>query len=259
MIHRQVSKAAHIAIDGEVVISSEALLCLAECCEVSRGMIDSPHPVCIACRSTTFLDLTGISQGILPNGTASMGRDEENSTYQHIRKHCRRMRLHSLTRLHSQAALYVHPVVRGEVWDSAVTGDTTEGEHLQQRHQMEAELRNVFTMFIKVVVTPNLTGHSEHDNALFSSLRMIMHLTSRELDRFSGQLRQYIVDDKGVVLIAVFGLRGSTFSDLVANNALPACFAIQGALSVAGIETRIGGTFGKAYCGVVGASKHMFV
>ncbi|KAL3918405.1 MAG: hypothetical protein SGILL_004251, partial [Bacillariaceae sp.] len=219
----QVSKAAHIATDGEVLISPRGLSYLAERCEVPSGMMDCLHSVCIASRESTFIDLVGTPE-VTPR------RDEEYPTHQNIRRHCRRMSLSSLSRLHSQVALYVHPVVRGEVWDSAATGDATIGaQNIQQRHQMEAELRTVFTMFIKALVTPTLTNH-ERDNALFAKLRIIMHVTSRELDRFSGQLRQFIVDDKGVVLIAVFGLRGSTFSDLVANNALPASFAIQSGL-----------------------------
>ena len=249
----QVSKAAHIATDGEVLISPQALLYLSECCEISSGMRDCGQPVCIASRSSSFVNLDGRIDSIQPNSSSPKGHEDENATYRNIRRHCRRVRLASLSRLHSQAALYVHPVVRGEVWDaSAMHGDTSAGAHLRQRHQMEAELRNVFTMFVKAVVSPNVSGNPDHDAILFAKLRSIMHLTSRELDRFSGQLRQFIVDDKGVVLIAVFGLRGSTFSDLIANNCLPACFAIQSALTKVGVETRIGGTYGKAYCGVVG-------
>jgi class 3 adenylate cyclase len=46
---------------------------------------------------------------------------------------------------------------------------------------------------------------------------------------------------------------------MVAINALPACFAIQRALKTTGIDCRIGGTFGKAYCGVVGGlRRHEF-
>ncbi|KAL3914267.1 MAG: hypothetical protein SGILL_006171 [Bacillariaceae sp.] len=193
----QVSNAAHLATDGEVLISPEALMFLAECCEVSTGMRDCPQPVCIASRGSTFVDFAGSANTVLPDVSSPQMKDDEILAYRNIRRHCRRMRFASLSRLHSQAALYVHPVVRGEVWDSAVSGDMSAGAHLQQRHQMEAELRNVFTMFIKAVVSPNLTENPDHDEALFSKLRSIMHLTSRELDRFSGQLRQFIVDDKG--------------------------------------------------------------
>ncbi|KAG7361535.1 adenylate/guanylate cyclase [Nitzschia inconspicua] len=258
----QVSKAANMASNGEVVISTDALRQLAECCNVPNGMIDCLQPVCIASRSSVFIDLTHRQEQVMgdPTDISEVTVNEESAADQSLRRHCLRMQLKSLSRLHSQAALYVHPVVRRDVWGLyGHTMSTTGSEDIQQRYHIEAELRTIFTVFIKAMVTPELTGNSRTDNVLFSTLRTIMHLTCRELDRFSGQLRQYIVDDKGVVLIVVFGLRGSTFSDMVANNALPACFAIQKALSASGISTRIGGTLGKAYCGVVGAlRRHEF-
>lgn len=91
----------------------------------------------------------------------------------------------------------------------------------------------------------------------------------------------------GVVLIATFGLRGSTFPNMyvtvpcrqtcrdlspgavltvrvfvhrVENNCLPATFAIHRALKhELKVENRIGATFGKVYCGVVGGvRRHEF-
>lgn len=253
----QVSKAGHVATDGEVLISPEALKCLANFCEVPRGMIDAGQAVCIASRATTFIDIADSEETELISPPEN---NTEQPVYEKLRGHCRRLHSTSLSRLHLQAALYVHPVVRGDVWDSNLTTrGVGEKEDIQQTHHTEAELRKVFTMFVKAVIDPSITGDPIHDNSLFSTLRTIMHFTSRELDRFSGHLRQFIVDDKGVVLIAVFGLRGSTFSDMVAINALPACFAIQRALKTTGIDCKIGGTFGKAYCGVVGGlRRHEF-
>merc|ERR1712071_451176 len=81
----------------------------------------------------------------------------------------------------------------------------------------------------------------------------IFLVTLRELDRFKGHLRQFIVDDKGVVLIATFGLRGSTSQDMIANRALPATKVIHKALlNELNVENRIGATLGQVYCGVVG-------
>lgn len=248
-----------MASNGEVLISTEALCALSERCYVPIGMIDCRQPMCIASRNTIFLDLSRIHEDISDPGVLS-GVDPELDDDHNLRKHCRRLPLDSLSRLHSQVALYVHPVVRGEVWGSTANAVSSDGkEDILQRHHTEAELRTVYTIFVKAMVIPELCGDATTDDKLFSTLRNMMHLTCRELDRFSGQLRQFIVDDKGVVLIAVFGLRGSTFSDMVANNALPACFAIQKALSTSGVETRIGATMGKAYCGVVGAlRRHEF-
>jgi hypothetical protein len=215
-------------------------------------MMASPEPSRIASRGTTFLDLdprdsTVISK--LNTRNISAVPIQEN-----LRQYCGRLSLLSLSRLHLQAALYVHPVVRGDILSAADVsspGAQSDGA-MKQRHHMESELRSVYTMFIKAIIDPNLSGDPKIDNILFLTLRDIMQLTSRELDRYSGQIRQFIVDDKGVVLIAVFGLRGSTFPNLVANNALPASFAIHRVLQGRGIDCRIGASFGKVYCGVVG-------
>lgn len=215
-------------------------------------MLTSPEPTRIASRATMFLNLE-------PSKSTLISRLDSYKVsavpiQEHLRRYCRRLNRHSLSRLHRQAALYVHPVVRGDILSAAnVSSPVTRSDgQMKQRHCMEAELRSVYTMFIKAIVNPNLSGDAKIDNFLFMTLRDIMQLTSRELDRYSGQIRQFIVDDKGVVLIAVFGLRGSTFPNLVANNALPASFAIHRVLQGRGIDCRIGATFGKVYCGVVG-------
>jgi len=68
-----------------------------------------------------------------------------------------------------------------------------------------------------------------------------------------GHLRQFIRDDKGVVLIATFGLRGSTTPNMVAACALPATQLVHDRLrDNLGIECCIGATYGPVYCGVVG-------
>jgi hypothetical protein len=61
-------------------------------------------------------------------------------------------------------------------------------------------------------------------------------------------------------LIATFGLRGSTFPNMISNNGLPAVFAIHNALkSELKVENRVGATYGKVYCGVVGGlRRHEF-
>jgi len=54
-------------------------------------------------------------------------------------------------------------------------------------------------------------------------------------------------------MIATFGLRGSTFPNLVAERALPATALIHNALQMElGIDSKIGASFGDVYCGPVG-------
>jgi hypothetical protein len=115
-------------------------------------------------------------------------------------------------------------------------------------------------MFINVNIDPKISGVDAIDTVLFNKLQRVMQVTCRELHKFSGQLRQFIVDDKGVVLIGTFGLRGSTFANMVTNHALPATFAIHNALkNELHVDNKIGATCGKAYCGVVGGvHRHEF-
>lgn len=236
-----------------MLVSPEALLSLSTCCDVPDEMLAGSGPRRIASRGATFLNLSPRESTTIPKFSQ---RDDVGTVpvQENLRKHCRRLNRLSLSRLHMQTALYVHPVVRGDILSTVNISKPTilSDGAMKQGHHTEAELRNVYTMFVKAMVDPNLSGDPRIDRFLFMTLRDVMQLTSRELDRYSGQLRQFIVDDKGVVLIAVFGLRGSTFPNLVANNALPASFAIHKALQGRGIDCRIGATFGKVYCGVVG-------
>ena len=64
----------------------------------------------------------------------------------------------------------------------------------------------------------------------------------------------------GVVLIANFGLRGSTFPNMVAERAIPFTTTVQTLLKAElNTDCQIGATFGKAYCGVVGGvSRHEY-
>lgn len=80
---------------------------------------------------------------------------------------------------------------------------------------------------------------------------MILMLLCRypKIDHFSG-----------VVLIANFGLRGSTFPNMVAERAIPFTTTVQSLLRAElDTECQIGATFDKAYCGVVGGvSRHEY-
>eukprot|EP00980_Cylindrotheca_fusiformis_P021436 scaffold8301_cov184-Cylindrotheca_fusiformis.AAC.4 len=255
----QVSRAAHLASNGEVVASPEALVVLSNCCHIPEDMLNSLQPVHIASKSQTFFSLEPFDRELLklsPNRHAP-----DVSIYENIRKHCQHLDHAALSRLHLQMALYVHPVIRGDELERSKTiSYVSEVSEPESRHLAQAELRSVYTMFINALVPPVLIGDPKIDGILFKTLRNIMHVTSRELDRYSGQLRQFIVDDKGVVLIATFGLRGSTFTNLVVNNGLPATFSIHKALyEELGVENKIGATFGQVYCGVVGGvTRHEF-
>lgn len=67
-----------------------------------------------------------------------------------------------------------------------------------------------------------------------------------------GQMRQFIVDDKGTVCIGTFGLKGSVEADSAAM-ALETAKNIVIQLQGLGLTASIGITSGKAYCGLVGS------
>lgn len=249
----QVSLAADVAVCGEVYASPEAMLSLSYVCDMDDEQRICNQPVLIASRDERYIELDNVSEKTMTV-----------QPYESLRMHCSALNHTALARLHCQMALYVHPVIRGD--ELALSAAIQAGKisqptaTLESRHRAEAELRSVYTVFIKAIISHRLTGIREEDSQFYKRLADIMHVTSRELDRYSGHLRQFIVDDKGIVLIATFGLRGSTFPNMVSNNALPATFAISNALKTElSVETRIGATFGKVYCGVVGGiRRHEF-
>jgi len=142
--------------------------------------------------------------------------------------------LRSLQKLMSP---YVHPVVVENQLFQKGYGSA------QERFTSEAEIRDVFTVFIQPMISSDITGSIEDDKKVLKGLHDILLLVNAELRRFKGQLRQYTVDDKGIslhefsassscsfiftqsnlcvrsprlgiVLIANFGLRGSTFPQM---------------------------------------------
>jgi len=156
-----------------------------------------------------------------------------------------------LKRLHQLISLYAHHVVaRGEFTvPAALQIDSSP----QERLRAEAELRDIYTIFIMPLISSGLKKKNKSNAALFHRLNDIFIVVNRELARYGGHLRQYIIDDKGIVLIATFGLRGATFPNMISCHGLPCTVAIHNALQVElDVESQIGGTFGTAYCGVVG-------
>jgi class 3 adenylate cyclase len=117
-----------------------------------------------------------------------------------------------------------------------------------------AELREVFTTFIQPEVDIQQIMGPDVKLETVELLQRLMLIVNNEVTRFKGQLRQFIVDDKGLVIIANFGLRGSTFPNMVEERGLPCISNIKTLVKTElELNCRIGATFGKAYCGIVGA------
>ena len=247
----QVAEAIEIASRGEVVASPEALIILEESAILEQCILssDMDKPQVIATKSACFFHPKDTVH-IQKDWTLKF-KDVTTKPRERLAKRCDDWDLEALKRLKQRISLYVHPVVVNDEFAMKVYP----GDHnrAQERHRSEAELRGVFTVFIMPLITARLAGDNTEDAKVLILLNDIMLLMTRELARFKGQMRQFIVDDKGVVLIANFGLRGSTFPNMVAERAIPFTTTFQTLLKVElGTDCQMGATYGMAYCGVVG-------
>lgn len=108
------------------------------------------------------------------------------------------------------------------------------------------ELRTVTTLFL------NLDSYSCIDHAKPSSLQPFFAIAQMEILETGGYLRQFLVDDKGCVLIAMWGMPSHTY----ANNCSRALFtavSIQRKVATAGFSCSVGITTGTVFCGTIGA------
>eukprot|EP00966_Prymnesium_polylepis_P044605 1033823-Prymnesium_polylepis.1 len=115
-----------------------------------------------------------------------------------------------------------------------------------------AERRSVVTVFCMV------GGLEEAMGAGVEGLDPIQACLETAMDCISiqgGLLRQFMLDDKGVVCIWNFGLSSNVFEDS-ATRGLKSCFDVKLALGELGLTSRIGITAGSAFCGLVGAPSY---
>lgn len=191
----QVADAILIASRGEVVASSSALVVLEETAELDACITESDmdKPQVIATKSTCFFHPKGTDH-VQQDWTVTL-RDATTKPRERLAMRCDDWDLDALTRLRQRMALYVHPVVVNDEFAMKIyPGDRNRAA---QRHRSEAELRDVYTIFLMPLITARLTGDDEEDCKVLVLLNDIMLIMTRELRRFKGHLRQFIVDDKG--------------------------------------------------------------
>lgn len=92
----------------------------------------------------------------------------------------------------------------------------------------------------------------ESDMLMLNRVQQCMEVLCKVFSETGGQLRQFIVDDKGTVCIGTFGLKGSVGVDNAAA-ALETAKSIVIRLQSLELTASIGITSGKAYCGLVGS------
>jgi class 3 adenylate cyclase len=112
-----------------------------------------------------------------------------------------------------------------------------------------AELRRVTALFL------NLLDADPAAADQLEPLQRVMATVQPILQRYQGSLKQVIVDDKGLTLIAVFGLPPLAHEDDPVR-ATGAALAVQAALRELGVRCAIGLATGRAFCGAVGSEVH---
>eukprot|EP00929_Paragymnodinium_shiwhaense_P102248 TRINITY_DN65437_c0_g1_i1.p1 TRINITY_DN65437_c0_g1~~TRINITY_DN65437_c0_g1_i1.p1 ORF type:complete len:2269 (+),score=529.06 TRINITY_DN65437_c0_g1_i1:427-6807(+) len=124
-------------------------------------------------------------------------------------------------------------------------------DNIEQNVSQHGEKRQVLVAFALIGGLEN----SMKGEATVQQQQLVQECLGTALDiieMHGGQLRQFILDDKGTVMIWTFGLRGSSFEDN-ASRGLTSAFEIGDSLHVLGLSAHIGITSGLAFCGRVGA------
>ncbi len=114
-----------------------------------------------------------------------------------------KMDIISMKHLKRLMLCYVHPVVVADQSADSLRQSQANIKVAQERLRSEAELRSVYTIFIKALVQADLSSDTEKNQQTFMQLNDIFEEVTSILDRFNGHLRQFIVDDKGKSLKSV--------------------------------------------------------
>ena len=108
------------------------------------------------------------------------------------------------------------------------------------------EFRTLTVLFVQ------LLGVETRSSGGFERLNRAIEIAQQQLARFEGSLYQFLMDDKGLVLLAVFGFPPLAHEDEAARG-LRAAVAIRTGLAGIQLASSIGVATGRAFCGVYGA------
>jgi class 3 adenylate cyclase len=106
-----------------------------------------------------------------------------------------------------------------------------------------AELRKVTVLFIKL---PDLDEHTSLEEA-----QSMARLLQRSVYRYEGSLNKISVDDKGITVVAGFGLPPLSHEDDPARG-VQAAMLIRDELQALNVRCALGVTTGRIFCGAVG-------
>jgi len=115
--------------------------------------------------------------------------------------------------------------------------------------EWSSELRQVSVMFIKL---PHYGTSIKHPyNRTLPEAQSVMQALQVALYKYAGSINKFNVDDKGITLVAAFGLPPLSHSDDAAR-AVNAAIDIQSKLEELGRDCVIGITTGRVFCGPIG-------
>ena len=183
---------------GQVVASPEAINSLRNTVDFDGDLIKDGEYTLIA-----FKD----NQKFQPKETFI--RPTKSFEREPVSSQCSDWSLEEMEALQRKMSRYVHSVVYSDEFAEEEDGCDT------RLRKTESELRDVFTVFIQPEMKNlDINGIAAGDQEILEILNSIMFLVNAEVTHFQAHLRQFIVDDKGLVVIANFGLRGSTFPNM---------------------------------------------
>jgi len=239
---------------GEVAVTPGALVMLESFFDLSASLrFNSSRTLAIiATRAESFFQLKDRKRVPFPSAT-----QRELKEFLSVR--CSIFDATVLKRLRQLLSFYVHPVVVVEKVE--LTKPLTIKASIQDRFA-DSELRDVFTVSIMPILTSiDFNEGARMDIFSLQCLNKIFLVVNRELAYYGGQLKSISIntDQKGFTIKANFGLRGSAFPNMISERALPCTIAIHNALRIElDIHSQLGGTLGKAFCGVVGGRRRHF-
>lgn len=242
---RQIADAMGLAKLGEVVASPQAMEALADCANFAEGYKKGHHHTLAFKKDRKFRPIYSIEVPFAARETIS--------------KLCQDWSACELDDLQRRMSRYVHSVVyadefsREEAMNAAVSRQISIASSSNAKSgQAQSELRDVFTVFIQPRMVGDVNDEAGKPETL-QLLNSVMLIVNSEVTHHKAHLRQFIVDDKGLVVIANFGLRGSTFPNMIEERAIPCISNIRTLLKTElDLECTMGATYGNAYCGVVG-------
>jgi hypothetical protein len=109
-----------------------------------------------------------------------------------------------------------------------------------------SELRNVTTMFLK------LDSYSYESNSDLTTLQPFLIMAQEAITMTGGVLRQFLVDDKGCVLIALWGVPSASYANNTYRAIVCGTIIFDKAQGM-NHATSIGITTGQCFCGTIGS------